>query len=243
MAEVVLPPAVCILNEDGASPYVLVCEHASNFIPECYAGLGLGGADLKRHIAWDIGAEKVARDLSHRLDAPLVIAGYSRLLIDLNRPPRSPTAIPEISESTVIPGNVGLSVEERQARISAYFTPFQTQLSELLDARRGETKVIGVHSFTPVYKGVTRPWHAGILYRKAAAFGHALAEALGGPAAHIAENEPYQIDDESDYTVPVHGEARGLDAVLIELRQDLVADDAGCATWALRLAEALKAIM
>jgi predicted N-formylglutamate amidohydrolase len=242
MADEVLPPVVRVLNETGASPFVLVCEHASNFIPERYAGLGLGEADLRRHIAWDIGAEKVARHLSQHLDAPLVIAGYSRLLIDLNRPPESQTAIPAISESTVIPGNAGLTVEQRQARVDTYFTPFQTRLSALLDARRGATKVIGVHSFTPVYKGVSRPWHAGILYRKAADFGHALAEALGGSAAHVAENQPYQIDDESDYTVPVHGEARGLDAVLIELRQDLVADDAGCAAWAMRLAQALKTV-
>ena len=119
MADKVLPPVVRVLNEEGASPYVLVCEHASNFIPQGYGGLGLGEADLRRHIAWDIGAEKVARDLSRHLDAPLVIAGYSRLLIDLNRPPESQTAIPGISESTVIPGNAGLTAEQRQARVDA----------------------------------------------------------------------------------------------------------------------------
>lgn len=240
-----LPPPVRLVNPGGASPCVLLCEHASRFIPVRYEGLGLGEADLCRHIAWDIGAEAVARDLSRRLDAPLAVAGYSRLLIDLNRPVESPSSIPMVSETTVIPGNANLDEGERQARIATYFAPFQRAVGELLDARQAAgrpTRVIGIHSFTPVYKGVPRPWHAGILYRKAAGFGHALAEALGGAAALIAENEPYQIDDASDYTVPVHGEARGLDAVLVEMRQDLLSSGAACAAWAGRLADALAAV-
>ncbi|WP_421693740.1 N-formylglutamate amidohydrolase [Aestuariivirga sp.] len=240
-----LPPPVRVLNETGASPYVLLCEHASRFIPAAYRGLGLGDHDLARHIAWDIGAAQVATCLSATLDAPLVLAGYSRLLIDLNRPPHSETAIPEISETTSIPGNRGLSEAERARRISAYFDPFQAAVGHLLDARQAagvQSTVIGIHSFTPVFKGFVRPWQAGILYRRARVFGHALAEALGGASSAIAENEPYAIDDESDYTVPVHGEARGLDAVLVEIRQDLIADDEGAASWASRLAQALKSI-
>lgn len=239
-----LPPPVQVLNAEGASPYVLLCEHASRFIPAAYEGLGLEAGDLSRHIAWDIGAAEVATRLSAALDAPLVMAGYSRLLIDLNRPPNSPTAIPEISETTAIPGNIGLAAEERARRIACYFDPFQRAVTTLLDERKAAGRpatIIGVHSFTPVYKGFARPWVAGILYRKSHRFGHALAQALGGPEQGIAENEPYQIEDDSDYTVPVHGEARGLDAVLVELRQDLIGETEGAAAWAARLGRALMA--
>lgn len=241
----ILPPAFRVVNETGASPYVLVCEHASRFIPKHYGGLGLSETDLKRHIAWDIGAEIVALQLSEKIDAPLILAGYSRLLIDLNRPPGSATSIPQISETTVIPGNMGLSEAERRHRIETCFAPFQTRLSQLLNARQmagRPTIIAGVHSFTPVYKGISRPWHAGILFRRSALFGRALVEALGGAAAHIAENQPYRIDDASDYTVPVHGEARGLDAVLVEIRQDLISDGPGAADWAKRLGPALTSM-
>lgn len=238
-----LPPPVRVLNPEGASPYVLLCEHASRFIPQQHRGLGLDAHDLSRHIAWDIGAAQVAEALSGALDAPLALAGYSRLLIDLNRPVGSPTSIPEVSESTVIPGNLNLTRDERARRVALYFDPYQAAVQHLLAARSAaglSTTIIGVHSFTPVYKGVARPWHAGILYRKSRGFGHALAEALGGAAHAIAENEPYQIEDDSDYTVPVHGEARGLDAVLVEVRQDLIADEAGALAWAERLLAALR---
>lgn len=237
-----LPPPVRVLNAQGASPYVLLCEHASRFIPAAYEGLGLGAEDLSRHIAWDIGAAQVAETLSRAIDAPLVMAGYSRLLIDLNRPAGSATSVPEVSETTVIPGNRNLTAEERARRVALYFEPYQAAVRQLLDQRQAEgrpTTIVGVHSFTPVFKGVSRPWHAGILYRKSERFGHALAEALGGPSQAIAENEPYQIEDDSDYTVPVHGEARGLDAVLVEIRQDLIADERGSSDWAGRLSAAL----
>lgn len=239
-----LPPPVRVVNPQGASPYVLLCEHASAFIPRDMGGLGLGAQDLARHIAWDIGAAAVAEDLAQRLGAPLLLAGYSRLLIDLNRPVGSGTSIPEVSETTAIPGNRNLTASERARRVSLYFEPFQAAVRRLLDLRQKAgtpTAIVGIHSFTPVYKGVARPWHAGILYRAATGFGHALAEALGGPDHAIAENEPYQIDDDSDYTVPVHGEARGLDAVLVEIRQDLIAGEAGQRQWAARLGAALGA--
>ena len=238
-----LPAPARLHNAQGTSRYVLLCEHASRFIPESYRALGLGPEDLSRHIAWDIGAANVAMRLSDRLQAPLILAGYSRLLIDLNRPLHSRTSIPDISETTVIPGNLKLTEAERARRAAAYFEPFERAVRSLLDARKGAgtpTVVVGIHSFTPVYKGVARPWHAGILFRRSRAFGQALVVALGGAAAAVAENEPYQIDDESDYTVPVHGEARGLDAVLVELRQDLVAGDDGAALWASKLADALQ---
>lgn len=239
------PPAVTALNEDGASPYVLLCEHASNHIPEAYAGLGLPPHELRRHIAWDIGAADLARELARRLDAPLVLSGYSRLLIDCNRPPGAPTSIPERSESTDIPGNRDLDARERARREAAYFAPFQAAVAGLLDRRAAEgrrTIVVGVHSFTPVFLGVARPWLVGVLYAGAAGFGRALVARLGadlGPDA-VGDNEPYRIEPgEHDYTVPVHGDARGLDAALLEVRQDLIASTAEAEAWGARIAPAL----
>ena len=242
----ILPPPVEAVNAAGTSPIVLICEHASRFIPRRYAGLGLAESHLQRHIAWDIGAAAVARRLSQRLDAALVLAGYSRLLIDLNRPIASVTSIPVISETTPIPGNENLTNAERAYRAAEFFTPFQSRVAQLLDHRLADRRrsiIVAIHSFTPVFKGVPRPWQAGILFRRSAAFGRALAEALGGAAAMIAENQPYQIEDDGDYTIPVHGEARGLDAVLVELRQDLVAAGSGAIAWANRLATALERVL
>lgn len=232
---------VTIRNPDGASRIVLLCEHASNFIPERYAGLGLGPADLSRHIAWDIGARALAQTLSDRLDAPLFLSGYSRLLIDCNRPLGSATSIPLRSEDTDIPGNRDLPAEEVAARQDRYFRPFHAAVAACLDARAGRPNiVIGVHSFTPVYHGVRRPWHAGLLYAAATGLGRGLVAALAAdPALVIGDNEPYRIEPEHDYTVPVHGDARGIPAALIEVRQDLLADAAGIAAWAERLAPAL----
>ncbi|MFO1169495.1 MAG: N-formylglutamate amidohydrolase [Hyphomicrobiaceae bacterium] len=239
------PPAVTVVNEAGRSPYVLLCEHASRYIPPRYGKLGLPDHELTRHIAWDIGAEGIARALSKALDAPLFLSGYSRLLIDCNRPIGAPTSIPEISETTAIPGNSGLDAAERQYRAEQFYWPFQKAIFAHLDERQRSkrpTIVFGVHTFTPVFKGFVRPWHAGVLYRKSEVFGEALLKHLAEPGLVLAANEPYVIEDDHDHTVPVHGEARGLDAVLIEVRQDLVAEHAGQAAWAARLARALSAI-
>jgi predicted N-formylglutamate amidohydrolase len=239
------PPPVTVANAGGAAP-LLLCEHASNHIPAAYGSLGLPAAELERHIAYDIGAAGLARRLSALLDAPLVLSGYSRLLIDLNRPPHAPSSIPEISEATPIPGNIGLDAAERARRQAAWFTPFHDQVAALLDARQAAgrpTAVAGVHSFTPVYLGEARPWHAGILYARAAGFARALLASLAAadPALVLGDNAPYRIEPAMDYTVPVHGDGRGLDAVLLEVRQDLLADDAGQQAWAARLAPALAA--
>jgi predicted N-formylglutamate amidohydrolase len=247
------PPAVTVVNQGGASRCVLLCEHASNHIPEAYAGLGLSPGDLRRHIAWDIGAADLARGLSRRLDAPLFLSGYSRLLIDCNRPPGAPTSIPARSEDTDIPGNIGLDAGERARRETAFFAPFHAAVARLLDrraaaaaGRRPPTVVVGVHSFTPVFLGVERPWRAGVLYAGAAAFGRALVERLAaelGPEA-VGDNEPYRIEpEEHDYTVPVHGDARGLDAVLVEVRQDQLADEAGVRAWTALLAAVLSDVL
>ncbi len=236
-------PAVTTVNEDGASPYVLLCEHASNYIPAEYAGLGLQAADLQRHIAWDIGAADLSRLLSRRLDAPLILSGYSRLLIDCNRPLLTPTSIPTRSEDTEIPGNHGLDAEERERRAAAYFTPFQDRVVATLDRRQRSgtpTIVFAVHSFTPVFRGVARPWQCGVLYAAAVGFGRGLVTRLAAdPDLVVGDNQPYQIGGTTDYTVPVHGDGRGITAALLEIRQDLIATPAGIEEWAQRLVPAL----
>jgi predicted N-formylglutamate amidohydrolase len=237
------PPVVTVLNESGRSPFVLICEHASRFIPSGYGDLGLGEADLSRHIAWDIGAAELARALSRALDAPLVLSGVSRLVIDANRPLDAESSIPVISEATAIPGNVGLDPAERALRAACFFKPLHDRIAALLDRRqaaRQPTAVIAVHSFTPTFLGVARPWHAGILYAAGEQLGRGLIAALARDAALvIGDNEPYRTTRSSDYTVPVHGDDRGLPAVLLEIRQDLLGDAAGIAAWATRLQAAL----
>lgn len=238
--------AVTVVNEDGGSPVVLVCEHASNHIPARYRGLGLPPADLQRHIAWDIGAADLARRLSAMLDAPLFLSGYSRLLIDCNRPPRSATSIPPKSEDTPIPGNRALSQAEIERREAEIFTPFQDRIARFLDARAAAGRrsiILGIHSFTPVFLGVPRIWQAGVLYREAAALGACLLAGLrADPALTVGDNEPYRIDLNEDYTVPVHGDARGLSAALIEIRQDLLGTAPDIEEWARRLSAILSSL-
>ncbi|EYF06743.1 N-formylglutamate amidohydrolase [Chondromyces apiculatus] len=236
------PPPFEVVNEGGASRCVLLCEHASNLLPRRVGDLGLDHADMQRHIAWDLGAAALARELSRRLDAPLFLAGYSRLVIDCNRPLWAKTSIVEMSESTAIPGNVGLREPQRQARARALFEPFRDAIAAHLDARQAAgrpTVVVGVHSFTPVFLGAARRWQCGILYAAAEAFARQLIERLRQEVAEVGDNEPYRVSNESDYTVPMHGDGRGLPAVLIETRQDLLATSAGIAEWSERLARAL----
>lgn len=237
------PSPVEILNPGGRSPFVLTCEHASNHMPIEYAGLGLPEAELGRHIAWDIGAAEVTRRLSAMLDAPAFLSSYSRLLIDLNRPLAAASSIPVMSESTRIAANEVISAAERKRRADLIFHPFHDAVSGHLDQRRDDGRpaiIIAVHSFTPVFKGFARPWHAGVLFSHSQTAGQALVEALGrDPCLTVAANEPYVITREEDYTVPVHGEDRGLEALLIEIRQDLLGDAAGCERWAKRLHTAL----
>jgi predicted N-formylglutamate amidohydrolase len=241
------PPAVIVVNEGAASPIVLLCEHASNHIPPRYARLGLSEADVERHIAYDIGAASVARLLSRKLDAVLALSGYSRLLIDCNRPLAASSSIPQRSEDTDIPGNIGIDAAERALRDALFFRPFRERVAALLDARLRAgrpTVLIGMHSFTPVYHGVSRIWHAGMLYARAEKLGRAMSDGLRAldPSLVVGDNEPYRITDEGDYTVPVQGDGKNIPTVLIEVRQDLIATMDGQAAWAERLGAVLGGI-
>jgi len=238
------PPAVTQLRRDGRSDFVLLVDHASRRIPKSLGQLGLPESELVRHIAWDIGALGVAERVAASLDATLVAQNYSRLVIDCNRPASAPSAIPEISEITAIPGNADLDAAEREARRAAIHAPYHDHIAALLDerARQGrKTILIAQHSMTPIYKGSRRDMQAAVLYNRDGRFAVALRDALSDSAGSIvADNEPYAMTDDSDFTLPVHGEKRGLPHVCIEIRQDLVETEAGQLLWADRVATALE---
>ena len=238
------PPPVEVVNADGRSSVVLVCDHASNRVPRQLGSLGLDAVQLADHIGWDPGAADVARRLSAHLDAPLVLSGYSRLVIDCNRPLHNAESIAEQSDGVPVPGNRGLSSSERASRINALFRPYHDAIDRLLDGRaRRPSLLLSIHSFTPVLNGRPRPWHIGVSHWR----DRRLAALMLGALAHcedftVGDNEPYPIDDDVDYTIPVHGEGRGLPSVMIEIRQDGIRTAAGAATSAERLAEAYRMI-
>lgn len=238
------PPPFSVERPTGASPFILLCEHAGNRLPRKLGDLGLAATDLERHIAWDIGAAAVAEGLSARLDATLITQTYSRLAIDCNRLPEAHDAIPLISEVTDIPGNRDLSADEIEARLRDIHRPYQACIAEHLDAR--ETSIlVDIHSFTPVFKGVARPWHMGLLYgadqRRLADILFDLIAEDGGVT--VGDNQPYAVDFRNDYTIPIHGVGRGIDNIEIEIRQDLITSEAGQVEWAGRLGGWLTAAL
>lgn len=237
------PSPVVELRSDGASPFFLVSDHAGKRIPRALHDLGLSEPDLSRHIAWDIGIAGVARRLAERLDAHLIMQIYSRLVIDCNRPPGSPTSMPHLSDGSAIPGNDNVSMDDAASRVREIFAPYHGAIEQALNKRQTAhtpTILVSLHSFTPVYAGIPRPWHAGVLYNRYSTLSLALRDLLVAPGDLIVgDNEPYSVTDDTDYTIPVHGERRGLAHVAIEIRQDLIAEETGQREWADRLAELL----
>ena len=228
------------VNGGGRSSYVLVCEHASNQLPTSLGTLGLPEAELQRHIAWDIGAEKVARLLSRLMDAPLVLQRYSRLAYDCNRPPDSADAMPEISETTHIPGNRHLSPDDRLMRTREIYRPFHAAIADVLDRRAAygtRSMVVTIHSFTPVYKGTPRTVELGILHDRDRGLADELITSFPGVDARL--NEPYGPDDGVLHTLNLHAAPRGLSHAMIEIRNDFLLDERGQAEWAERLSAAL----
>ena len=237
------PEPLEVLNPRSDAEIVLICDHASNHIPAEYRGLGVSAADLQRHIAWDVGAAGVTCGLAARLGAPAFLGTYSRLLVDLNRPFGSPTSMPVLSEATAIPGNRDLPPAEIDRRRRLIFDPFHHGIAAVLDARERagqRSRIVAIHSFTPVFLGVSRPWHVGVLYEGAPDYAaHVMSGLARDPALVVGENVPYQIERTSDYAIPVHGTDRGSAALLIEIRNDLISDAAGIAEWTDRLAAVL----
>jgi predicted N-formylglutamate amidohydrolase len=238
------PDPVRILRPRGASAFVLAADHAGRLIPRGLGTLGLDEVERNRHIAWDIGIAAVTEALAALLDATAILQAYSRLVIDCNRAPGHPTSIPAVSEITTIPGNKNLIDDDRAARRRAIFDPYHAAFTRLLDERKAagrRTVLVAMHSFTPVFKGVSRAVEIGVLYHHETRLSRLMLELLraeGGLA--VGANEPYAITDDSDYTVPVHGEGRGLEHVEIEIRQDLIAGPAGQTAWAERMARLLS---
>jgi predicted N-formylglutamate amidohydrolase len=233
-------PPVREENAAGRSPYLLTCDHYGRLIPRALGDLGVSGDELKRHIAWDIGIAGVAEQLSKHLGAHLIAQRYSRLVIDCNRPPCVASSIPVLSEATTIPGNEGLTRAAAEARRKAIFDPYHRRIAEAIDKRLREnmpTVLVALHSFTPNYAGIARPWHIGTLYHRDTRLPPLLLRLLRAEAdLVVGDNEPYAVSDQTDYTIPVHGEARGLMNSGIEIRQDLIADVSGQTQWAERLA-------
>ncbi|UVK40623.1 N-formylglutamate amidohydrolase [Mesorhizobium sp. AR10] len=228
--------SVGVTNPGGSSPFVLTCDHASNFLPPEFATLGLPAEALSRHIAWDPGALPVARRMAEALDAALVETRISRLVIDCNRPLDAPDLVPPVSETTVIPGNAGLSEKQRAARIALSWQPFHDTIANIVDARLGrgqETRLVSVHSFTPVYKGKIRPWHIGIIHDEDRRLASPLIAALRRLAGvTVGVNEPYSPADRVYFTLERHARSRGLPCAMIEIRNDEISGETGQRKWA-----------
>jgi predicted N-formylglutamate amidohydrolase len=215
-------------------------------LPKNLGDLGVSESELERHIAWDIGIAGVAERLSDLLDAHLIAQRYSRLVIDCNRPIGAASSIPVFSEATTIPGNEGLSQEDRDKRQHEIFDPYHVRIDQVIDQRAREkrpTVLVSLHSFTPVYAGVARPWHIAALYQRDTILPPLLLQAFRTEAdLVVGDNEPYAVNDATDYTIPVHGEARGLVNAGIEIRQDLITEASGQQRFAELLARIFRGI-
>ena len=237
------PAPVTVRNPAGASPFLIVADHGGNLTPRALGRLGVSDAEWQRHIAWDIGIAGVCRAIADALDATIIQQNYSRLIVDCNRTPGTPTSMPEVSEATPVPGNVALSEAQKAARVAELFRPYHDRIEAELDRRRAAgrpTALVAMHSFTPVFNGVSRPWHAGVLYNRDPRFAHLImAQLMGEAGLVVGDNEPYSVTDHTDYTIPVHGERRGLHHTAIEIRQDLIAEEAGQQEWGARMARLL----
>jgi predicted N-formylglutamate amidohydrolase len=237
------PPPFGVENAAGASPFLIVADHAGRYLPQRLAQLGLSDKDCHSHICWDIGIGAVCGLMGTALDAVVIRQNYSRLLIDCNRMPNSEESILSVSELTGVPGNAGLSESQKAGRVRDIFQPYHDRITAELDRRRDggrPTVLLSMHSFTPVFKGLARPWHVGVLYNRDPRLAHALLGLLRAePGLVVGDNEPYTVSDATDYTIPVHGEQRKLPHVAIEIRQDLIADEPGQRQWAALLVRLL----
>jgi predicted N-formylglutamate amidohydrolase len=241
------PPPFENVNAAGRAPLLLVCDHASRAFPQRLRQLGLAEESTRRHIAWDIGAGDLTRALAERFDAPALLAGYSRLVIDCNRALHDPTSIVAVSDGEPIPGNQGLSPAARHARTHAIFEPYHKAIAARLQQlrRAGITPTfLSIHSFTPVMDGAERPWHVGVLWDRDPRIAVPLLERLRARSElHVGDNLPYSGRHPSDYTVSRHAVSAGLRHVCIEVRQDLIDVPAGVARWAAILVECLQPIL
>jgi predicted N-formylglutamate amidohydrolase len=241
------PPAFSTVNADRDSRVVLTCDHAGRAVPRAWGDLGVPAAEFDRHIAWDIGAGDVTRHLARLLDAPAVLATYSRLFIDPNRPPGSDGSIVAASDGTPVPANVAIDEAERQLRARISFWPYHRAIERLItrnEAFQGVVALVSVHSFTPRMRGFDRPWHVGVLWDGDDRIAGPLIAALGRDAGLlVGDNEPYTATSPAGYALDAYGLGPGRPHVMVEIRQDLIATEAGVAEWAGRLHRALGPIL
>lgn len=241
------PDTVRLHNPRAGSPFLLIGDHAGREIPRRLGDLGVSEADRLRHIAWDIGVDALGQALSRALDAVFIAQTYSRLVIDCNRDPARPDAIPEVSDGTPIPGNLGVDALARADRVAAIHEPYQARIGAEIAARRARDQacvLVALHSFTPRMQAFERPWHAGVLHDGANdGFARRVLGAMRAePDLVVGDNEPYRMDA-TDHTVPRHAFSAGLPYVELEIRQDLIAEDAGVLAWTERLVRWLQAAL
>jgi predicted N-formylglutamate amidohydrolase len=230
------PPPFELINPKGDARLVFFCDHGGRAFPKTLGHLGVSHAALEQHIAWDIGIAKLARRLAAALNAPAALATYSRLVIDCNRRLNDPTSIPQESDRIAVPGNRGLSAEDRAMRAQAIFQPYHNEVGAMIRRKLDGgvvPAVISLHSFTPVMNDFQRPWHVGVLWHRDPRIPVPLMARLAKePGLCVGDNEPYSGRDEHGYSIIAHAENLGLPHALIEVRQDLIADDSGVAHWA-----------
>lgn len=224
------PPPFVACNKGAESPYLFVCDHAGRAVPACLDSLGLEASQFYRHIAWDIGAGAVARLLGEKLDAFVIRQGFSRLVVDCNRTAGRPDMFAALADGVRVPGNEGLGEAGRAARLDEIYRPYHDAIAAELDARaaRGlRSVVVSVHSFTPLFEGFDRPWRVGVLHDGTSEASKAMLRLLRAePGMVVGDNQPYAMDG-IDYTIPRHAIGRGLPYLELEIRQDLIADEAG----------------
>lgn len=235
------PHPVLFHRSEGAGDVLLTCEHGGRLVPRVLGDLGVAAEEMERHIAWDIGALALSQALLQRVSARLVSQRYSRLVIDCNRGPVSPDLVPAVSDETRIPANHDLSAEDVQARTAAIHTPFHDRITAEIAQDRPRL-LVSIHSFTPVMGTEARTMHAGFLANRMPDVAHSFMASIGtaAPDLVLSLNEPYTVDDISDFTVPVHGEGNGLPHVLVEVRNDQLQDEGGISRWADLLAIAIS---
>ena len=238
------PAPVELVNWESSSPILLVCEHAGQAIPAALGDLGVSKDVLNSHRGWDLHAEKLARQIADLLQAPLIIQRYSRLLIDVNRPPNAAGSMPQISDNIAIAGNQHLSEADKNARITEIFEPFDQAITQGL-SKFSRKAAFSIHSFTPNLSGEQRPWHAGFLTRTSPEVATHMIKTIASarPDLCLAVNQPYQIDDEGDWFIPVHAEAHNLLNCLIEIRNDQIGDQNGIEAWSRMLTDGMRHVL
>ena len=241
------PAPVEWMNSAGLSTIFLTCEHAGRAVPALLGDLGIPAEEMDRHIAYDVGAEGVARGLAERLDAALILQRYSRLVIDCNRPLDARDCVVTRSDGTDVPVNANIADLDRRRRYVEIHQPLHEAIAVALDQRQATGRplfLVSIHSFTPLMRatGAVRDFELGLLYNRDARLAEELAATFraANPDVTVKLNAPYHVDDVSDYTIPVHGERRGIPHVLLEVRNDLINDARGQQEWADRLAGPLR---